>query len=67
MPGCNGKELASRLRPIRPDMRVLFMSGYDDNVLSRQGIQNGEVNYLPKPFSPKILAAKVREVLGMPR
>ena len=63
MPGMNGKELANKLRLHHPDMRVLFMSGYDDRQLDRDDVAGGETAFLPKPFSTEILGQKVRAVL----
>jgi signal transduction histidine kinase/CheY-like chemotaxis protein len=63
MPGLSGKELAQRLLEMRPGLRVLFMSGYTANVIAHKGILDAGVDYLQKPFSPKVLAIRVREVL----
>ena len=63
MPGMSGKELAEALRARWPEIRVLFMSGYPNEVILRHGLMNAEVNYLEKPFTPSDLAAKVREVM----
>ena len=63
MPGMSGRELLDRIQETHPDVRVLFVSGYTDNVILRHGIEEGEVNFLEKPFSSKRLAAKVREIL----
>jgi hypothetical protein len=63
MPGASGKELASRLTMIRPEMIVLYMSGYTDSVVMKQGVEEGSVNFLAKPFTPAALGQKVREVL----
>ena len=64
MPGMNGKELAERLRAERPDMKVLFMSGYTQNIIVQKGILPGDIHYIQKPFSLEALARKVREALG---
>jgi DNA-binding response OmpR family regulator len=64
MPGMSGKALAEQLRARWPEIKVLFMSGYPNEVILRHGLMNGEVNYLQKPFTPSELAAKVREVMG---
>lgn len=64
MPEVSGKELADRLRSRYPHIKVLFMSGYTDEVVVKQGVMEGSVNFLPKPFTPSSLTQKVREVLS---
>ena len=64
MPGMSGKTLAEHLRARWPEIKVIFMSGYPNEVILRHGLLDGEVNYLEKPFTPAELAAKVREVMG---
>ncbi len=66
MPGLSGQELADRLKGLRPSIAVLLMSGYPGDTGAR-GEGTEELAYLPKPFTPEILAARVREVLGPPR
>jgi PAS domain S-box-containing protein len=63
MPIMHGTQLAERLTAVRPQTRVLFMSGYTDSVLVRRGVQRGETRWLPKPFRAEALAQKVREAL----
>jgi two-component system cell cycle sensor histidine kinase/response regulator CckA len=63
MPHLSGRELAERLRALRPQMKVLFITGYTDDALVRHGLLPTEVELLPKPLSPSKLVAKVREVL----
>jgi hypothetical protein len=67
MPGMTGPELADRLRALRPEMAVVFMSGYSETAITDRGILDVSDSYLTKPFSPEALAAKVRKVLGPPR
>ena len=64
LPGMNGRELSERLKELRPNLRVLFVSGYAADVIAHHGKLDGGVAYIPKPFSPDALAAKVREVLN---
>jgi len=63
MPRMNGKELARQLKGSRPDMRILFMSGYTGEVVSRDGALPPGMAFLAKPFSLATLVTKVRDVL----
>jgi PAS domain S-box-containing protein len=63
MPNGGGLELARRLRLLRPELRVLFVSGYSDDVVSRHGVLADGAQLLPKPFTPETLRQRVREVL----
>jgi PAS domain S-box-containing protein len=63
MPGMTGRELADRVAASRPGIPTLFMSGYSDEVATRQGVLEREAAYLQKPFAPKALDDKIREVL----
>jgi CheY-like chemotaxis protein len=67
MPHMSGPQLAQRLREHRPDLRVLFMSGYTDDAALRHGVQRSEVFFLQKPFTPDVLARRVRETLDVKR
>jgi CheY-like chemotaxis protein len=64
MPGMNGKEVADQLAALRPGLKVLYMSGYSGEVIAHHGVLEAGVAYLPKPFTPDALSAKVREMLG---
>jgi len=63
MPKMGGKKVADRLQPIYPLMKVIYMSGYTDNSIAHHCILAPGLNFLQKPFSPEVLARKVREVL----
>ncbi len=63
MPRMGGKELAERLSAERPDMRILFASGYTRNAIVHQGVLQMGTSFLQKPYVPAILVARVREVL----
>ncbi len=64
MPGMSGVELAKRLRAERPGLRVLYMSGYTDETIAPHGILDPGVPFIQKPVTERVLATKVREVLG---
>jgi two-component system cell cycle sensor histidine kinase/response regulator CckA len=63
MPGMTGRELADSLKPLLPNMRVLYMSGYTDHAILHHGVVEEGVNYIEKPFTVNALTYKVREVL----
>jgi CheY-like chemotaxis protein len=63
MPGMNGRELAQRMVKIRPEVQVLYMSGYTENVIGHNGMLDAGVRLLQKPFNLRDLKDKVREVL----
>jgi two-component system, cell cycle sensor histidine kinase and response regulator CckA len=64
MPGMNGVELAARVTSILPDIPVFFMSGYADQDLVRHGLLKPGTHFVQKPFTPRELADRVREILG---
>ncbi len=63
MPGMSGFELANLLKPLYPEMKILYMSGYTDDAVVRHGVLEKGVNYIQKPFTMERLARKVREML----
>jgi len=63
MPGMNGQVLAERVRASRPDVKVLFTSGYTGSVIFDHGVLDDGVDFLPKPYGAEDLARRVREVL----
>jgi signal transduction histidine kinase len=64
MPQMSGRELAAHLAPVRGDMRVLYMSGYTDDAIVHHGVLDEGMAFIEKPFTPKALAYKLREVLS---
>jgi PAS domain S-box-containing protein len=67
MPRMSGREMVDRVRAIRPDMRVLYMSGYTEDAIVRHGVRDASAVLLGKPFAPADLLAKIREVLDRVR
>jgi CheY-like chemotaxis protein len=63
MPGMNGRQLAEELRRNRPRLRVLYMSGYAQDVISKAGVLDTGIEFLKKPFSQSRLQERVRKVL----
>jgi signal transduction histidine kinase/ActR/RegA family two-component response regulator len=67
MPGMGGRDLAERIVASRPGIKVLYVSGYTDDAISQHGVSDSVADLLQKPFTPSILAQKVREVLDASR
>ena len=63
MPGINGRELAERITRVRPEIRILYMSGYTDQAIVHQGVLDTGAILLQKPFTLATLASKLREIL----
>src|SRR5207245_391004 len=66
MPKMGGKELAERIQTPYPQIKVLYCSGYAEDIIAHQGVLDPGIAFLAKPFTPGGLAAKVREVLDAP-
>jgi CheY-like chemotaxis protein len=66
MPGMNGSELAERVATLRPEIRVIYMSGYTDQSVVHHGLLAPELALLQKPFTLSTLAHKLREALALP-
>ena len=63
MPGLNGRELAERLLKIRPDMKVLYTSGYTDDVIVHHGVLDENIHFIGKPYTSQTLSKKIRSIL----
>jgi two-component system cell cycle sensor histidine kinase/response regulator CckA len=64
MPGCGGKQVAERFRQRFGELPVLFMSGYADEIVAREGVGSDGSHFLPKPFTPQTLKDAVRTALA---
>lgn len=66
MPQMSGRELAETISLLRPEIKILFVSGYIDDAIVRHGIRAAQTAFVQKPFTPEVLACKVREVIDAP-
>jgi len=64
MPGMNGKDMMDKITSIRPGIKTLYTSGYSSEIISRQGLIEGNMHFIQKPFSLKVLNEKIKEVLS---
>lgn len=65
LPGANIPDLLARTQKLHPRIKVLYISGYTEDVITRYGIEHGDVHLLQKPFSPTQLALRVRQLIGV--
>jgi PAS domain S-box-containing protein len=63
MPEMDGRELSVRLRETRPELKVLFCSGYTQDIIARRGVLEEGIHFLGKPYTPSTMARKLREIL----
>ncbi|QJW96567.1 response regulator [Frigoriglobus tundricola] len=66
MPHMSGREVADRVLALRPDVRVLFMSGYTEDATVMRSVESAAAHFLHKPFTIAVLTQKVRAVLDAP-
>jgi len=64
MPGMNGRDLSEKLKLLHPESKVLFASGYTEDMIVHHGVVHEGTNFIGKPFSIQALAKKIRAVLG---
>lgn len=64
LPGASGREIAKQVVASHPSVRVLYMSGYSDDVIGRHGVLEPGLAFVQKPFTGDALARRIREVLA---
>ena len=64
LPGMNGRDLADRFRIARPKIKVIYTSGYTQDIIANRGVLPDDISYIPKPYTADQIAAKVREAIG---
>jgi len=64
LPGMNGRELADRFRIGRPCTKVIYTSGYPQDLIAHRGVLPDDISYIPKPYTADQIVAKVRETIG---
>jgi CheY-like chemotaxis protein len=67
MPGLGGREVARRVVEMKPEARVLYVSGYTNDAIGKDGVQDEGIEFLPKPFTASTLLDRVRTLLDRPR
>jgi len=63
MPGLDGQQVAEQMKDLHPECRVLYTSGYTDDVIVHRGVLDDGVAFVAKPYTPQTLGMKVRETL----
>lgn len=64
MPGMSGRDLAERLMPVCPGLKVLYISGYNEDAVLQKGIRDGKLEFLQKPFPLSVLSRKINQILS---
>jgi DNA-binding response OmpR family regulator len=64
LPDKTGREIADILRESRPDMKILYTSGYTENSIAHHGVIDSGIHFLPKPYRPKEMVARIRQILN---
>ena len=63
LPGISGLQLSQKLRASKPGLKVIYMSGYSDDVIAHHGILDNDISFIQKPFTSMVLTKKIRDVL----